>query len=220
MSDPGPAAPVPTDPDEVRLVDTPLGPARATTTRPPGIPVGALVLGHGAGGLRWTLDVLATRDAAVAAGWAVVLVDQPWRVAGKKLGPAPASLDRAWLPVLAAVAPDLGAGPLVVGGRSAGARVACRTAGDVGASAVVALSFPLHPPGRPESSRAPELVSPAAHGIPVHVVQGHTDPFGTPDEVLAVLPPSATLDVVTGAHSIGGSARAVAALVVRRLPAG
>ena len=86
------------------------------------------MLGHGAGGLRWTLDVLATREAAVAAGWPVVLVDQPWRVAGSKVGPAPPSLDRAWLPVLAALATDLGPGPLVVGGRSAGARVACRTA--------------------------------------------------------------------------------------------
>lgn len=209
-----------TDLEEARLVETPLGPARATTTRPVGVPRGALVLGHGAGGLRWTLDVLATRDAVVAAGWVVVLVDQPWRVAGRKLGPAPASLDLAWLPVLAALAADLGTGPLVVGGRSAGARVACRTAAAVGASAVVALSFPLHPPGRPERSRVPELVMPAAHGIPVHVVQGRTDPFGSPDEVAAVLPPGATLDVVTGAHSIGGSAQTVAALVVRRLPAG
>ena len=176
------------------------------------------MLGHGAGGLRWTLDVLATRDAAVAAGWVVVLVDQPWRVAGRRLGPAPASLDRAWLPVLAAVAPDRAHGPLVVGGRSAGARVACRTAAEVGASAVVALSFPLHPPGKPESSRAAELVTPSAHGIPVHVVQGRSDPFGTPAEVAAVLPPGATLDVVTGGHSIGGSAAAVAAAVLDRLP--
>ena len=206
-----------TDEREVRLVDTPLGPARTTTTRPNGIPAGALVLGHGAGGLRWTLDVLATRDAAAAAGWVVVLVDQPWRVAGKKLGPPPPALDRAWLPVLTALAPELGTGPLVVGGRSAGARVACRTAADVGASAVVALSFPLHPPGKPESSRALELAAPSAHGIAVHVVQGRTDPFGTPAEVEAVLPPGATLDVVTGAHSIGGAAPAVAALVVQRL---
>lgn len=204
---------------EERLVETPLGPARAALTRPHGIPAGALVLGHGAGGLRWTLDVLATREAAVAAGWLVVLVDQPWRVAGSKVGPAPPSLDKAWLPVLAALAPDIGAGPLVVGGRSAGARVACRTAAAVAARAVVALSFPLHPPGRPESSRAPELAMPAADGIPVHVVQGRTDPFGTPAEVEAVLPAGATLDVVTGAHSIGGSAAAVAALVVGHLAA-
>ena len=219
MSDPAPGGPGSTAPGEARLVDTPLGPARATTTRPDGIPAGALVLGHGAGGLRWTLDVLATRDAAVAAGWVVVLVDQPWRVAEKRIGPAPVSLDAAWLPVLAALAPELGPGPLVVGGRSAGARVACRTAASVGASAVLALSFPLHPPGKPESSRAAELRSPSAHGIPVHVVQGRTDPFGSPSELRAVLPPSATLDLVTGAHSIGGSALAVAALVVRRLAA-
>lgn len=202
---------------EVRLVDTALGPARTITTRPDGDRAGSLVLGHGAGGLRWTLDVLAVRAAAVAVGWAVVLVDQPWRVAGKRLGPAPASLDLAWLPVLESLAPGLGTAPLVVGGRSAGARVACRTAAAVGASAVVALSFPLHPPGKPASSRAAELAMPAAHGIPVHVVQGRTDPFGTPAEVEAVLPAGATLDVVTGAHSIGGSAAAVAALVVRRL---
>ena len=107
----------------------------------------------------------------------------------------------------------------MVGGRSAGARVACRTAGAVGARAVVALSFPLHPPARPESSRAAELAMPSAHGIPVHVVQGRTDPFGTPAELEAVLPPTATLDVVTGAHSIGGSAQAVAAIVVQRLTA-
>jgi len=205
---------------EERLVETPLGPARTTVTRPPGTPAGALVLGHGAGGLRWTLDVLATREAAVAAGWVVALVDQPWRVAGLKVGPAPPSLDRAWLPVLEALAPDLGPGPLVVGGRSAGARVACRTAAAVGARAVVALSFPLHLPGKPERSRAAELAAPSGDGIRVHVVQGRTDPFGTPAEVRAVLPPGATLDVVTGGHSIGGSAAAVARLVVQRLVAG
>ncbi len=220
MSDAGTPVAGAADDSEARLVDTPLGPARTTTTRPDGIPAGTLVLGHGAGGLRWTLDVLATRDAVVATGWTVVLVDQPWRVAGRKLGPAPASLDQAWLPVLESLAPGLGTGPLVVGGRSAGARVACRTAAAVGARAVLALSFPQHPPGRPESSRAPELAMPSAHGIPVHVVQGRTDPFGTPAEVEAALPPGATLDVVTGAHSIGGSAPQVAALVVQRLLGG
>jgi predicted alpha/beta-hydrolase family hydrolase len=206
-----------TDAPGQRLVDTPLGPARTTTTLPSGRPVGMLVLGHGAGGLRWTLDVLATRDAAVAAGWAVVLVDQPWRVRGARLGPAPATLDRAWLAVLAAPVAGGGSGPLVVGGRSAGARVACRTAAAVGAAAVVALSFPLHPPGQPQRSRAPELAMPAVHGIPVHVVQGRTDPFGTPAELEAVLPALATLDVVPGGHSTGASAAAVAALVLGRL---
>ena len=180
-------------------VDTPSGPARAEVAEPAGEAVGTLVLGHGAGGLRWTDDVVGVRDCAVAAGWRVVLVDQPWRVAGKRLGPGAARLDPAWEAVLARLAVRR---PLVVGGRSAGARVACRTAASVGADAVLALSFPLHPPGRPERSRAEELARPSAAGIPVHVVQGATDPFGTPDEVRAVLPPAASLDSVPGPHSL------------------
>ena len=221
VSDPGEGAPGAPAADEVRLVDTPLGPARATTTRPDGIPAGALVLGHGAGGLRWTLDVLATRDAAVAAGWVVVLVDQPWRVAGKKLGPAPASLDVAWLPMLAALDARPRPGPAGRGRPQRGCprRVPHRRGrgGERGRRAVL----PAAPAREAGGARGPpELAMPSAHGIPVHVVQGRTDPFGTPAEVEAVLPPGATLDVVTGAHSIGGSAPAVAALVVQRLPVG
>jgi uncharacterized protein len=189
------------DDGEVRLVDTPLGPARTTTTRPDGIPAGSLVLGHGAGGQRWTLDVLATRDAAVAAGWAVVLVDQPWRVAGKKLGPAPASLDQAWLVVLESLAAGRGTAPLVVGGRSAGARVACRTAAAVRARAVLALSFPLHPPGRPEKSRAGEARLVTDAGRPLVVIQGVRDAFGGPDEVQAALGEGALVRGVRGTHS-------------------
>lgn len=211
------SAPVVTE----RLVPTPHGDARTTTTDPTlppdRAPVGTLVLGHGAGGLRWTLDVEAVRDALVAAGWRVVLVDQPWRVAGKRVGPRPEALDEAWIPVLESVraaAPD---GRFVTGGRSAGARVACRTAAAVGAAAVLALSFPLHPPGRPERSRADELALPATHGIPVHVVQGSADPFGSPDEVRAVLPPAATLDAVPGPHSLERVADRVGALVRGRL---
>jgi predicted alpha/beta-hydrolase family hydrolase len=107
----------------------------------------------------------------------VALVEQPWRVAGKKLAPAPRTLDVGWRglwPALAA--PGL---PVVAGGRSAGARVACRTAAGLGAHAVLALSFPLHPPGRPEKSRAAELLG---AGVPTLVVQGGNDPFGRPDE--------------------------------------
>ncbi|PKW26083.1 alpha/beta family hydrolase [Phycicoccus duodecadis] len=198
----------------VALVATPQGSARTTTDEPGGAPVGTLVLGHGAGGLRWTDDVLAVREAALEAGWRVVLVDQPWRVEGRRVGPGPGALDPAWLAVLAAVPRT---GPLVVGGRSAGARVACRTAAAVGADAVLALSFPLHPPGRPERSRAEELVRPLAAGLRVHVVQGRRDPFGTPDEVRAVLPEGAGLDVVEGPHSLERAATAVAAAVVRLL---
>jgi predicted alpha/beta-hydrolase family hydrolase len=107
----------------------------------------------------------------------VALVEQPWRVAGKKLAPAPKTLDTGWRglwPALAA--PGL---PVIAGGRSAGARVACRTAGELGAHAVLALSFPLHPPGRPEKSRAGELLG---AGVPTLVVQGGNDPFGKPEE--------------------------------------
>lgn len=200
-----------------RLVPTPHGPARTTTTAPDGPPAGTLVLGHGAGGLRWTLDVQAVRDVMLGAGWRVVLVDQPWRVAGKRLGPRPPALDEAWLPVLEDVRTDHVDGPLVTGGRSAGARVACRTAVAVRADAVLCLSFPLHLPGKPERSRVDELAEPAAAGIPVHVVQGTTDAFGTPAEVGAVLPPGATLDVVPGAHSLGRSADRVASIVRERL---
>lgn len=204
-----------------RLVDTPQGPARTTTTSAlDGDALGTLVLGHGAGGLRWTLDVLAVRDAMLGAGWRVVLVDQPWRVAERRLGPRPPALDEAWLPVLQDVTGRAGGGRLVVGGRSAGARVACRTAAAVGADAVVCLSFPLHPPGKPEASRAHELAEPSAAGLPVHVVQGSTDPFGTPAEVEAVLPPQATLDAVPGPHSLGRVADRVAAHVLRRLAPG
>jgi uncharacterized protein len=204
--------------ESIRLVHTPDGPARVSASRPPGIPVGLLVLGHGAGGLRWTDDVLATRGAAVEAGWVVALVDQPWRVAGRRIAGPPASLDRAWLDVLGAMEVDRTAGPLVVGGRSAGARVACRTAALVGASAVLALSFPLHPPGRPERSRADELRLPAADGIPVHVIQGTNDAFGTPDEVRAELARGSTLDEVPGTHSLERAAAPVAAAALARLP--
>ncbi len=144
----------------------------------------------------------------------MVLVDQPWRVAGKRVGPAPPTLDLGWLAVLEVVGR---VGTVVVGGRSAGARVACRTAAAVGADAVLALSFPLHPPGRPDRSRAAELAMPAAAGLPVHVVQGRTDPFGTPEEVRAVLPAQATLSVVTGPHALGRSAGAVAVAALEAL---
>ena len=196
-----------------RLVPTSEGSARVTTALPVGARAGTLVLGHGAGGLRWTDDVLRVRDTAVDAGWVVVLVDQPWRVALRRVGPAPATLDRAWT----AVVEDLRArglrGPLVLGGRSAGARVACRTSGALRADAVLALSFPLHPPARPERSRADELGVPTASGIPLHVVQGRTDPFGGPDELSAVLPTGATLDEVPGPHSLEKAADEVAARV-------
>ncbi|MEU8617091.1 alpha/beta family hydrolase [Streptomyces sp. NPDC048623] len=136
-----------------------------------------LAVSHGAGGGIEARDLVALAAALPAEGVTVALVEQPWRVAGKKLAPAPKTLDTGWRglwPALAA--PGL---PVIAGGRSAGARVACRTARELGASAVLALSFPLHPPGRPERSRADELLG---AGVPTLVVQGGNDPFGKPAE--------------------------------------
>ncbi|MBR7743784.1 hypothetical protein KC207_10830 [Phycicoccus sp. BSK3Z-2] len=200
----------------VLVVPTDVGEARATLAGPARDAAGLLVLGHGAGGLRWTDDVLAVRDVAVDRGWRVALVDQPWRVAGKRMGPGPARLDPVWLAVVSALPPVR---PLVVGGRSAGARVACRTAALVGADAVLALSFPLHPPGRPERSRAPELAAPSATGVPVHLVHGERDPFGAPGEVRAALPEGADLRLVPGTHSLEAAAAEVGRCVAAVLDA-
>jgi hypothetical protein len=162
-------------------VPTPHGDAQVELDRP-ARPASLLVLGHGAGGGVDAPDLLAVRDAAVAASVAVARVLQPYRVAGRR-APAPArQLDAAWTSVLAALRSGArpyppGDVPVIVGGRSSGARVACRTAGAVGAAGVVALAFPLHPPGRPDRSRAEEL----ATGLPTLVVNGDRDPFGVPD---------------------------------------
>jgi predicted alpha/beta-hydrolase family hydrolase len=172
-------------------VDTPAGTARAhvheaTGRRPRGSGPVVLVLGHGAGGGVQARDLAALARALPPLGVAVVLVEQPWRVSGGRVAAAPARLDLAWTAVLAA--PDLEpvlhprGGRLAVGGRSAGARVACRTATATGADLVVCLAFPLHPPGRPERSRAEELL---AAGVPTLVVQGERDPFGGPGQVAA-----------------------------------
>jgi uncharacterized protein len=170
-------------------VPTPGGPARAHLYLPPTRRARsdhpALVLGHGAGGGVGARDLAALAASLPAAGVAVVLVEQPWRVAGRRLAGPPKSLDLAWCAVLAdpalRAAAKLDAGAkLVVGGRSAGARVACRTATEVGAKAVVALAFPLHPPGRPERSRAGELAAVTDAGLTVLVVQGERDAFGGP----------------------------------------
>lgn len=158
-------------------LDTPHGPARAHL-HAPDAPIAALVLGHGAGGGVAAPDLVAVTAAAVARGITVALVEQPYRVAGRR-SPAPAGqLDTAW----AAVVQQLAAGPiaglpLVTGGRSSGARVACRTAAATGAAAVVCLAFPVHAPGRPEATRLAEL---DAVKVPVLVVQGASDPFGMP----------------------------------------
>lgn len=183
-----------------RDVDTPLGPARLHVTD--GGSTGTLVLGGGAGGTVRAPDVLAVTAEAADAGWRVVLVEQPWRVAGKRIAPAPARLDLGWAAVLERLRTDgLLTGRLVVGGRSAGARVACRSAAEQGAAGVLALAFPLHPPGRPEKSRADELVAVA---VPIVVVQGETDAMGAPHDVATVLAgrPGASVYAVPGDHSL------------------
>lgn len=193
------------------LVDTPLGPAAVHTAGPADGARGTLVLGHGAGGGVGSADLVAVTDAVAAAGWRALRVEQPWRVAGGRIAPAPPRLDLAWTAVLDVLRSD-GAltGTLVLGGRSAGARVACRTATAQGADGVLALAFPLHPPGRPEKSRAAELTG---AGVPLAVVQGETDAFGRPAEVLAALEglPTASVLAVPGDHSLGRAPDAVAA---------
>ncbi|MEU3608839.1 alpha/beta family hydrolase [Streptomyces sp. NPDC035033] len=161
---------------KTETVPTEAGEARITW-HPAPAPRRVLALGHGAGGGVEARDLAALAAALPARGVTVALVEQPWRVAGKKVAPAPKTLDTAWRGLWPALtASGL---PVVAGGRSAGARVACRTAAGLGAAAVLALGFPLHPPGRPERSRADELL---AAGLPTLVVQGGNDPFGRPDE--------------------------------------
>ncbi|MFJ4092098.1 alpha/beta family hydrolase [Kitasatospora sp. NPDC089913] len=158
------------------LVPTPAGDARITL-HPAAGPRAVLALGHGAGGGVEARDLAVLAAALPPRGVSVALVEQPWRVAGKKVAPAPRTLDTGWTPVAERLA-EAGP-PLVVGGRSAGARVACRTGLATGAAGVLALAFPLHPPGKPERSRAEELLG---TGLPTLVVQGAADPFGGPAE--------------------------------------
>jgi predicted alpha/beta-hydrolase family hydrolase len=199
-------------PDLGMDVETPLGTARVQLSD--GGSAGTLVLGGGAGGSVRSVDVLAVTAAAADAGWRVVLVEQPWRVAGKKIAPAPPRLDIGWAAVMDRLrAGGLLTGPLVLGGRSAGARVACRSAADQGADGVLALAFPLHPPGRPEKSRAEELLAVAA---PIVVVQGETDAMGAPDAVAAVLAgrPAASVYAVPGDHGLKKNPALVGAAAV------
>jgi uncharacterized protein len=161
-------------------LETSRGLAVASVTDPSGPALGLLVLGHGAGGGVDAPDLSAVHDAAVTAGIRVGLVTQPYRVAGRR-APAPAGhLDEAWVQVVGALRVPLL--PLIVGGRSSGARVACRTATTLGAAGVLALAFPLHPPGKPEKSRAGEL----PESVPTLVVNGDRDPFGVPSPAGAV----------------------------------
>ena len=187
-------------------IDTPHGPANAHL-QPADEPRAALVLGHGAGGGVAAKDLAAAAEAARLEGVSVALVEQPYRVAGRR-SPAPArQLDAAWAAVLDHLVADALSGlPLIVGGRSLGARVACRSAEAAGAVAVLCLAFPLQPPRRsgkaPSPSRLDEL---DAVTVPTLVVQGARDPFGMP-------PPGAhrTVVEVPGDHGLKADLPAVA----------
>ena len=166
----------------------------------------ALVLGHGAGGGVGAPDLVAATEVALDERYSVALVEQPYLVAGRR-SPAPAArLDEAWTAVVERLGDrELGGLPLVVGGRSAGARVACRTAAETGAVAVLCLAFPVHAPGRPEKTREHEL---DAVELPVLVVQGESDPFGMPADG-----PNRRVVTVPGNHSLKADLDAVRAAV-------
>jgi predicted alpha/beta-hydrolase family hydrolase len=190
-------------------LDTPHGRANAYLHAVPG-PRAALVLGHGAGGGVTSRDLTAVTAVALAESVSVVLVEQPYRVAGRR-SPAPAGqLDAAWTAVIDELRPGaLHALPLVVGGRSSGARVACRTAEATGAFAVLCLAFPLQPPRRSGSAAAPSrLAELDALKVPTLVVQGARDPFGIPPAS-----ESRTVVQVPGNHSLRTDPEAVAAAV-------
>jgi predicted alpha/beta-hydrolase family hydrolase len=191
-------------------LDTPRGPARAEIALPgdghaPGPADSsepgedrALVLGHGAGGGIGAVDLQAAREVALARGLAVALVEQPYRVAGRRSAPPAAALDDAWTAVLA----QLLAGPLagraaLCGGRSSGARVACRTAAQTGAVGVVCLAFPLLAPARRDGTRASRLAELDSVAVPVLVVQGRNDRFGIPPPA-----PSREVVVLAGDHAL------------------
>lgn len=183
-------------------IDTPHGPARAHL-HPVDQPRLAVVLGHGAGGGVAARDLVKATKAANEAGATVALVEQPYRVAGRRSQAPAAQLDAAWIAVTEQL--PLDGLPLITGGRSAGARVACRTAQATNAKGILCLAFPLHPPGRPENTRLSEL---EAVTVPVLIVQGRSDPFGMPPSG-----PDREIVAVPGNHSLTGDLQTLATAV-------
>jgi uncharacterized protein len=195
-------------------VDTPHGRARAHLHFV-GEPRAALILGHGAAGGVTSQDLVAVTGVARSVGVSVALVEQPYRVAGRRSPPPARQLDAAWTAVVDhLLAREFRELPLVVGGRSSGARVACRTAEATGAAGVICLAFPLQPPARSAAaaqSRLPEL---DAVTVPTLVVQGARDPFGIPPATS-----HRTVVEVPGDHSLRTDVQAVAVAVQSWLPA-
>jgi predicted alpha/beta-hydrolase family hydrolase len=190
-------------------LETPSGPARVHL-HPVERPRAGLVLGHGAGGGVTAPDLVAATAAARSQEVTVALVEQPYRVAGRRSAPPAHRLDEAWLAVVARLRErELRGLPLLVGGRSSGARVACRTAGPTGAAAVLCLAFPLQPPRRTGATPAPSRLGELdAVTVPTLVVQGSRDRFG--------IPPAAerrTVIEVAGDHSLRSDLPAVTAAV-------
>jgi predicted alpha/beta-hydrolase family hydrolase len=192
----------------VRVVDiqTPGGPGRVHLHGAHD-PRGALILGHGAGGGVEAPDLVAAREAAISERFTVALVEQPYRVAGRRAPPRPPQLDVAWTAIVDELrARQLAGLPLILGGRSMGGRVACRTADALGAVAVLCLAFPLEPPGRKQpQNRLPEL---DAVTVPTLVVQGERDPFGMPPRG-----PNRKVVQVPGNHSLKADPEAVSEAV-------
>jgi uncharacterized protein len=186
---------------EARAVPTAYGDGRLVVIEAPA-PVATLLLSHGAGRGTDSADLAALGHGLPDRGVTVALFDQPWLVAGLKVAGAPSTLD---VGLRAAAAALDAAGPLLVGGRSAGARSAARCARELGAGGCLALSFPLHPPGRPERSRLDEL---AGVGLPTLVVQGERDPMGRPEEFPADLPDVELVVVPYADHGLKVPARA------------
>jgi predicted alpha/beta-hydrolase family hydrolase len=190
-------------------VMTPQGLARVHLHPPEADPRAVMVLGHGAGGGVSAPDLTAVTALATARGILVALVEQPYRVAGRRSPPPPARLDPAWIAAVAHVTAGAPGLPLVTGGRSSGARVACRTAQATGSAGVLCLAFPLQPrsgAGRPpRPSRLPEL-----EGVPcpVLVVQGERDAFGIPPEA-----PGRTVARIAGDHSLRSDVEGLRAAV-------
>ena len=187
------------------------GPAHVDFDRPEnGRAAFLAVLTHGAGGTPDTRDVLAVRDVARARHAATALVTQPYRVKGARAPGSAARQDEAWIEIIGALREAAPGVPLIQGGRSNGARVVCRTAADVGAAGVIALAFPLHPPGQPDKSRDAEL---RRAGTSVLVVNGDRDPFGVPEP-----DPTTRVVVIAGeTHALAKHPEAIGAAVAEWL---